>query len=111
MERYQPVLFMKLVDKFMDKSDILDFLSSHKQEFKKKYAITKIGLFGSYANGSADEKSDIDIVIHSEKKDFFLRDDFKEYLQNKFNLPVDVGYIDSFRKFYKEKIKKDIIYV
>ena len=59
----------------------------------------------------ANEHSDIDIVITSRKKDFFLRDDLKEYLEANFKIPVDVGYLDSFRAYYKSKIEKEIIYV
>jgi len=33
----------------MTKKEILEYLSSHKKEFQKKYEIEKIGLFGSYA--------------------------------------------------------------
>ena len=95
----------------MNKEYILDFLTSHKQELQSNFALTKIGLFGSYAKDTANENSDIDIVIESNKKDFFLREDLKEYLESNFKLPVDVGYIDSIRAYYKNKIEKDIIYV
>jgi predicted nucleotidyltransferase len=95
----------------MNKEYILNFLTTHKQELQNNYALTKIGLFGSYAKNTANENSDIDIVIQSTKKDFFLRDDLKEYLEDNFKLPVDVGYLDSFREYYKAKIEKDIIYV
>lgn len=95
----------------MTKEDILNFLRTHKQELQNNFSLTKIGLFGSYAKDTANENSDIDIVIESNKKDFFLRDDLKEYLESNFKLPVDVGYIDSIRTYYKNKIEKDIIYV
>ncbi|MEA2019959.1 MAG: nucleotidyltransferase domain-containing protein [Campylobacterota bacterium] len=95
----------------MNKEYILNFLTTHKQELQNNYALTEIGLFGSYAKNTANENSDIDIVIQSTKKDFFLRDDLKEYLEDNFKLPVDVGYLDSFRQYYKAKIEKDIIYV
>jgi len=95
----------------MTKEYILNFLTTHKQELQSNYALTKIGLFGSYAKNTANENSDIDIVIQSTKKDFFLRDDLKEYLEANFKLPVDVGYVDSIRAYYKAKIEKDIIYV
>ncbi len=95
----------------MTKEYILDFLKTHKEELKNRFALTKIGLFGSYAKDEANENSDIDIVIESDKKDFFLRDDLKEYLEYNFKIPVDIGYLNSIRKFYKNKIEKDIIYV
>ena len=95
----------------MTKEYILNFLKAHKQELQNNYALTKIGLFGSYAKDTANDNSDIDIVIQSSKKDFFLRDDLKKYLEDNFKIPVDVGYLDSFRQYYKAQIEKDIIYV
>jgi predicted nucleotidyltransferase len=95
----------------MTKSNILDFLKSHKEELESKFFVTKIGLFGSYAKDTANEDSDIDIVIQSTKKDFFLREDLREYLESNLNKSVDVGYLDSIRAYYKNKIEKDIIYV
>ena len=95
----------------MTKEYILNFLSSHKQELQDNFSLTKIGLFGSYAKNIANENSDIDIVIESDKKDFFLREDLKDYLELHFKLPVDIGYLDSIREYYKTKIEKDIIYV
>ncbi|WP_458699914.1 nucleotidyltransferase family protein [Sulfurospirillum sp. 1307] len=94
----------------MTKEDILFFLRNHKQTLREKYAITQIGLFGSYARDEATEDSDIDLAISSSKKDFFLREDLKEYLQEHFKKPIDVGYFDSFRAFYKDKISKEILY-
>ncbi len=47
----------------MTKEDILDFLTSHKQELQSKYNVEQIGLFGSYARDEATPTSDIDIFI------------------------------------------------
>ncbi|MCI0501890.1 MAG: nucleotidyltransferase domain-containing protein [Epsilonproteobacteria bacterium] len=95
----------------MTKIDILDYLTSHKEEIFQKYSLTNMGLFGSYATGHAGYSSDIDILIECEKKDFFLRDDLREYLQDVFGKVVDVGYADNVRQYYKKKIDKEIIYV
>jgi len=95
----------------MTKEYILNFLKENKKELQEKFALESIGLFGSYAKNTANEQSDIDIVITSHKKDFFLRDDLKEYLENYFKRDVDIGYLDTFRSYYKQKIQKDIIYV
>ena len=42
----------------MTKEYILNFLTTHKQELQNTYALTKIGLFGSYAKNTANENSD-----------------------------------------------------
>ena len=94
----------------MTKTIILNFLKEHKDELEDKYGLIKIGLFGSYAKGTATKNSDIDLAIVTNKKDFFLREDLKDFLEKNFNLPVDIGYLDSFRDFYKLKIEKEIIY-
>ena len=95
----------------MTQKYILDFLSKHKQELETKFSVTKIGLFGSYATNRANKESDIDLVIETTVKDFFLRDDLKEYLESRFQIPVDIGYLDGFRAFYRKKIEQEIIYV
>jgi len=94
-----------------NKIDILNFLTSHKEKLQREFFVTKIGLFGSYAKDSANENSDIDIVIESTKKDFFLREDLREYLESNLKRKVDIGYLDSIRAYYRDKIAKDIIYV
>jgi len=95
----------------MDKTEIIKFLKEHKSELQDRFSIQKIALFGSYAKDTAHDMSDIDIAIETKEKDFFTRDDLREYLEEHFKKTVDVGYIDSFREFYKQKIKKELIYV
>lgn len=42
---------------------ILKILESQKKELEKKYPISEMGLFGSYARGDYHKQSDIDILI------------------------------------------------
>ena len=95
----------------MTREFILDFLQIHKRELENKFGLTKIGLFGSYAKNSYTDESDIDLAIAVKEKDFFIREDLRMYLEKHLKKNVDIGYIDSFREFYKRKIEKEIIYV
>ena len=45
------------------KEQILDLLSRKKPELQGRYPISELGLFGSYARGDYNEKSDIDILV------------------------------------------------
>lgn len=94
----------------LTKETILAFLKAHKQEFKEKYAVEKIGLFGSYAKNEANENSDIDIVVKMPSS-FDAYYDFKEYLESSFQKKVDLGLEKSIRSFVANEIQKDIIYV
>jgi predicted nucleotidyltransferase len=42
---------------------ILQKLREYKPELQKKYPISEIGVFGSYARGEATPESDIDIAV------------------------------------------------
>ena len=42
---------------------ILEKLREHKPELQRKYPISNLGVFGSYARGEASPKSDIDIAV------------------------------------------------
>ncbi len=43
--------------------DILQTLRQHQPELRRKYPVARLGVFGSYARGEANENSDIDIAV------------------------------------------------
>ena len=51
-----------------DKEYILQELKHFKEEFKKLYGVTKLGIFGSVARNEIHNESDIDIVGLSPNK-------------------------------------------
>ncbi|WP_414648341.1 nucleotidyltransferase family protein, partial [Dinghuibacter sp.] len=42
---------------------ILEKLRAFKPELQRKYPISSLGVFGSYARGEATEKSDVDVAV------------------------------------------------
>jgi len=95
----------------LTKEMILEFLKEHKNEFKEKYAIDKIGLFGSYSRDEANENSDIDLVIHTKVKKFRNRNECKKQISEMLQKDVDLGYFDSLKSYIQKDIQKDLIYV
>lgn len=92
------------------KEYILNFLTTHKKEMQETYALTKIGLFGSYANNTANDNSDIDIIVDMPSSfDTFF--DLKDFLESNLKKKIDLGLEKSMRPFIKNSIKDDIIYV
>lgn len=104
----------------LSQRQILEYLSEIKPHLKKD-GINGIGLFGSYADGYADENSDIDIVVLADKEKFlgrlhaFKALDYLDKLKNKiskhFNKPVDICDFYSKQEIEKSKIVKGAIYV
>lgn len=90
----------------------LETLRKYKNDFKKQYGVTRIGIFGSVARNEAEDDSDIDIVVEMEKPDLFYMVHIKEKLEAEFQRSVDiVHYRDKMNVFLKERIHRDVIYV
>ncbi|MFA5233028.1 MAG: nucleotidyltransferase domain-containing protein [Sulfurimonas sp.] len=96
----------------MKKEEILNYLKNHKDEFAKKYQISKLALFGSFAKDENHESSDIDIAIETKLSDYFLLYDLKESLEKVFGTKVDIVRVrEKMNPSLKKRILKDGIYV
>jgi len=98
------------------KEKILKYLTNKKEELSKKYGITKLGLYGSYARDEATDQSDIDIFYERDSS-FELKSglDFltiNESLAKELNVSkvdfVSLKFMNPIVKYYAEK---DFIYV
>ena len=95
------------MSKHIDKTNILNYLKEHYSEFKEKYSVEEIGLFGSYARDEATDKSDIDIFVKMEPSLFHMMD-IKEELENYFNKNVDIVRLrDRMNPYLQKRILKD----
>ena len=97
-----------------NKEEILQFLRNNKIFLRKKYHLTKIGLFGSFARGDQKSSSDVDILIELEKEAkniFDLEYDLRELLKKQFNRNVDICEEKYIKSYFKPYILKDAIYV
>lgn len=96
----------------MKKEEILNYLKNHKDEFTKKYQISKLALFGSFAKDENHKSSDIDIAIETKLSDYFLLYDLKESLEKVFGTKVDIVRVrEKMNPSLKKRILKDGIYV
>ena len=93
------------------KTNILNYLKEHYQEFKTKYQVEKIGLFGSYARDEATQESDIDIFV-TMKPSLFDMVAIKEQIESDLHTKVDIiRDHKNIKPFFLQMIQKDIIYV
>ena len=98
------------MSKQIDKTNILNYLKEHYSEFKNKYNVEKIGLFGSYARDEATENSDIDIFIKM-KPSLFDMVAIKEQIENDLNRKVDIiREHKNIKPIFLKMIQKDLIY-
>ena len=98
------------MSKQIDKTNILNYLKEHYSEFKHKYNVEKIGLFGSYARDEATENSDIDIYVKM-KPSLFDMVAIKEQIENDLNRKVDIiREHKNIKPIFLKMIQKDLIY-
>ena len=97
----------------MTRKEILYFLKKQKQYLNKEFGVYKIGLFGSYAKGTNQEQSDIDIAIeiYKDKKNLHVFLAIKRYLEENLGTKVDIGLEHTLKPIIKDQIMKEIIYV
>lgn len=92
--------------------EIKFILAKAKPELQKKYPLSKLGIFGSYARGDFNEKSDIDMLV-----DFDDRIAGMKYITlaheiaSLFKIKVDVVSMGGIKPKYFKYVSEDLIYV
>lgn len=95
----------------MRRKEALKLLRDHKQEFKERYGITKLGIFGSVARDEAVDSSDVDVVVEM-TPDMFARANLKEELEMILGSKVDVvRYWQRMNHYLKNRIDIEARYV
>lgn len=96
------------------KEEILNFLSENKDDFFSRFNLTRIGLFGSIANGSDTESSDIDLLVEfrpNTERLFHKKWEIRSILSEKFNRKVDIATDKYLKSYVREYIINFTIYV
>ncbi len=91
--------------------DIEYKLTELKPILKEKFFVNRIGYFGSYADGTATETSDLDIIVEFTKPlgwDFF---DLESLLEKNLQLKIDLVSAKALKSQLKEIILDQVKYV
>jgi predicted nucleotidyltransferase len=93
--------------------DIVKPLKEKKQFLYDTFGVLKMGIFGSFAQGTQTMYSDIDIVIEMEKSKKNLSNflALKRALEEEFGRPVDLGFEHMLKPIVRKNIKDKITYV
>lgn len=72
------------------KEQIVKLLRENYPYLAAEYGVKKVGIFGSYAKGTPEETSDVDIIVEFERPIGFKFVEFAEYLEHLLDRKVDV---------------------
>jgi predicted nucleotidyltransferase len=96
----------------MDKREIINAIRSSKPEMETRYAVKRLGLFGSYVKGRQKKKSDIDILVtFSRDIDLFEFLDLREFLESRLNAKVDLVMESALKPAIGRRILSEVEYV
>ncbi|MDR0943812.1 MAG: nucleotidyltransferase domain-containing protein [Ruminococcus sp.] len=84
----------------------------------EKYNLPAVYLFGSYARGEADEKSDIDIMIDRTGADFSkpfayfgLFDDFSDMLSKEVDMITTAALTKTDDRHFRNAVQKEMVQI
>lgn len=89
----------------------LDVIKNRTSQIAKEYDIDRIYLFGSYARGDADDNSDIDLLISSDKMDILSMSRLKQQLTDSLDTMVDIVSETAVSNVFRFLIKDDEILI
>jgi len=92
--------------------DALALLREHEPEIKKRFGVTKIGIFGSFVRGEKRPDSDVDVLVTFRKtgETFSNYMGCKFYLEDLFGRKVDLVMRGAIKKRLKPYILGEVVY-
>jgi hypothetical protein len=94
----------------LSREEILKGLRDHKDDLRSRFSVREIGLFGSYVHNTANEGSDIDLLVELEEPTFDHYMDLKFFLERMFQHPVDLVLAESVKPRLKPLIAQEVNY-
>ena len=91
--------------------NILQILRQHKAELQRKYPVSRLWVFGSYARGEATDKSDIDIAVELSAPMGLNFVAMADELEALLGIKTDVVSKNGIKAKYLSFVEKDIVYV
>lgn len=93
-----------------NKAEILKTLATYRQELQRM-GVRKLGLFGSYLQGTARPDSDIDFLVVLARPSFDDYMDIKIFLEDLFQRPIDLVLEENLKAGLRPYILSEVTYV
>jgi len=88
------------------KSNLKRYRTTLREEFK----VVRLGVFGSYARGTPDEESDVDILVELAEPLGLKFIDLKDYLEQILGLKVDLVTHQALKPRLRDSILAEVQY-
>jgi predicted nucleotidyltransferase len=95
----------------MNTSEVRSKLQAIKPYLQKEYAVKSVGFFGSFADGSYTDSSDIDIIVEFEHPVGWRFFSLEKYLEKTFGRKIDLVTFNALKEQIKPSILSQIQYI
>lgn len=92
--------------------DVGGILAAHKEELSRVFGVSEIGVFGSFASGTAKEESDVDVLVSfSRPVGFIVFMRLERRLQELLGRKVDLVTRKALRPHIGKRILSEVRFV
>ncbi len=95
----------------LTRADIENKLKQIKPELNEKFHVIRIGYFGSFANGSQNEHSDLDLLVEFSEPIGWRFFTLEKFLEKLFGVPIDLVTRNALKDRIKEPILNQVNYI
>ena len=95
----------------MDTNEVICQLQQVKPQLQKEYAVKTVGLFGSFADGTQTDMSDIDILVEFEYPVGWQFFKLEKYLEKMLHSKIDLVTVNALKEHYKPYVLSQIQYI
>ncbi len=88
----------------------IEILRDHEQEIKRRFAVRRIGLFGSFVRGEETKESDIDILVEFEDPTFRNFMNLAFFLEDIFSRRVDLLTPEGISHRIRPYVEKEVVW-
>ncbi|NQV19348.1 MAG: nucleotidyltransferase family protein [Armatimonadetes bacterium] len=92
-------------------NQIREIISTQRDFLSKKYHISQIGCFGSYATGNETPKSDIDLLVKFSEPIGWEFIELKDFFEKLFNRKVDLITEPALKASLRDAILKEMVLI
>ena len=108
---YHRITWKRPMTKMISAEHILKLLSEKKPELERRFGVRRIGLYGSFATGTPNERSDIDILVELKEPRFDHLAGLQVYLEEALGRKVDIRRISAnIRTRFAQRVEKEAVY-
>lgn len=93
----------------INRQEVLYKLQENRETIQR-FGVRRLGLIGSFARGEENADSDLDFVVEFETRSFDAYMDLKAFLEELFEMKVDLVLKEAIKSRLRPAIQADIIY-